>query len=336
LKRFQAGTERQIMTTSSFTFTRVAALVLAGLAGIAQANPLPPHYHVMDVTADMHDIRLESINASGVAAGTQNENQAVVLQDGVFHTLGCGNDESPHSIARSINDTMQVAGECVYPDGKYKATVWDAAGNPSVIRGNNGPSDYADTALGINNPGQVTGSKGGVAYVWTPGKLKLLGTLDGGSSIGSAINDRHWIVGYSRSGATRAFLYRHGRMEDLNWPGSSGTAYAVNAPGHIVGWAGDSVFTAHGFLDDGVTLTDLGPHTFPNGINRSDQVVGDRNGHGFIYTHRRVYDLNSLLDSTSDPGWVIQSAEAINDSGVIVGWGIRNGSYYPVMLTPVP
>ena len=185
----------------------------------------------------------------------------------------------------------------------------------------------------------MTGGTQRIAYVWKAGKLKLLGTLGGSDSTsnGLAINDKGWIVGYSRSvAATRAFVYRHGRMEDLDWPGSSAYAYGVNARGHIAGWAGDSVFKAHGFLDDGVTLTDLGPHALAYGLNRHDQVVGSRNGHGFIYTHRRVYDLNSLLDSTSDPGWEILSAEAINDSGVIVGWGVRNGSYYPVMLTPVP
>ena len=63
-------------------------------------------------------------------------------------------------------------------------------------------------------------------------------------------------------------------------------------------------------------------------------VNGD--DHGFIYTHGRRVDLNERLDPTSVPGWVIQRANAINDSGVIVGWGTLHGSYQPVVLTPVP
>ena len=49
-----------------------------------------------------------------------------------------------------------------------------------------------------------------------------------------------------------------------------------------------------------------------------------------------MYDLNTLLESTTPAGWNIMVAYSINDSGVIVGWGTFGGSYQPVVLTPVP
>lgn len=57
------------------------------------------------------------------------------------------------------------------------------------------------------------------------------------------------------------------------------------------------------------------------GINNLDQVAGTRTVDGesraFIYTHGRVDDLDTLLDSTSDPDWEIDVAYDINDAGVM-------------------
>ena len=83
-------------------------------------------------------------------------------------------------------------------------------------------------------------------------------------------------------------------------------------------------------------MVDLGRHSDAQGINHFDQIVGSWRDHGFIYTHGRMYDLNTLLDSSSDPGWDIRVAYSINDSGVIVGWGVLGGAYQAVVLTPVP
>jgi probable HAF family extracellular repeat protein len=318
---------------------RVAAFVLAALAGIAQASPRPPIYHVEAVQAEWHDAFLYSVNANGVAAGYWGSavSQAAVWQDGVLRQLNCQNQNATYSHAYAINDAMQVAGSCSRSIGNY-AVVWDAQGNPTPVRDG---AIEADLALGINNSGQVVGTDGGVAYVWKAGKLKLLGTLGGSTSTPNDINDKGVIVGSSKlAGDTvdHAFVYRNGQMKDLNWPWAMSYARAVNARGHIVGWSGDTVYSAHAILDDGTTITDLGRHTSALGINRYDQVVGYRvNGnHAFIYTHGRVYDLNTRLDPTSDPDWEISVAYDINDAGVIVGWGILHGSYQPVVLTPLP
>jgi hypothetical protein len=45
-----------------------------------------------------------------------------------------------------------------------------------------------------------------------------------------------------------------------------------------------------------------------------------------------MIDLNSLLDSGS--GWVLTSANGINDSGQITGTGIFQGQTHAYLLTP--
>ena len=80
-------------------------------------------------------------------------------------------------------------------------------------------------------------------------------------------------------------------------------------------------------------MTDLGTlgGSYSNafGINDAGQVVGAANTpnigpqHAFLYSTGVMIDLNSLLPASS--GWVLDSANAINNSGQIVGTGKHNG-----------
>jgi len=321
---------------------RVATFVLAALAGVAQASPRPPIYHAEAVQWEWHDAFLYSVNANGVAAGYWGSrvSQAAVWQDGVLRQLDCLSDGAKYSHGYAINDAMQVAGSCYRSGSGDYAVVWDAEGTPTPVQDG---AKLADVALGINNLGHVVGTEANVGYVWKGGKLKMLGTLGGSRSTPADINDKGVIVGSSTlpgDTVVHAFVYRNGQMTDLNWPWAMSYATGVNERGHIVGWSGDTAYTSHAILDNGTTITDLGRHTSAQGINNLDQVVGTRTvdgeSHAFIYTHGRVYDLNTRLDATSDPGWKLRVAYDINDAGVIVGWGILNGSYQPVVLTPLP
>jgi probable HAF family extracellular repeat protein len=338
-----AYTRSQIMATSSIAFVRVPALVLMACACVAQASPRPPLYHAAAVQPEWHDTFLYAVNENGVAAGEWGSavGQGAVWQDGALRALDCQRDDSPYSNAYDINDAMQVAGYCYRSgvDYGYYAVLWDAAGNPTPIRDGAIEPQFARA---LNNSGQVVGTLDHVGYVWKAGKLKSLGTLGGSTSSPEAINDKGWIVGSSTvaDGSAHAFVYRQGHMEDLNWPYTLSYAEGVNSHGHIAGWSGESIYSSHAILDNGTTITDLGRHTSALGINDFDQVVGtmtvNGGGHAFIYTHGHLYDLNTLLDSTSDPGWQIDVAYDINDSGVIVGWGNLGCCYQPVVLTPVP
>ena len=71
-----------------------------------------------------------------------------------------------------------------------------------------------------------------------------------------------------------------------------------------------------------------GTNSFGYDVNSNGAVVGTaQNAAGesraFIYTNGVLTDLNVLL-SPSD-GWVLQNATAINDQGMVVGWGMNSG-----------
>jgi probable HAF family extracellular repeat protein len=99
-------------------------------------------------------------------------------------------------------------------------------------------------------------------------------------------------------------------------------------------------------------LTELGSFGGRSGasdINASNVVVGwsyDTTGdlHGFIYKGGKLTDLNLLIDrplTKTAKGnwvvaaeWVIHEATAINDAGVIVGRGTKDGRARAIMLKP--
>lgn len=335
------------MGTSS---SLLAGFALAGIAGIAHASPKPPHYHVADAPWEWHDSELRSVNANGVAAGDQfgNQDQGIVWKDGTLTLLGCDKGE-PYSAAHSINDAMQVVGYCLTTAFQYVATLWAPDGSHITISDHGVPANTADA---INNKGLIAGSKDGIAYSWKNGKFKSLGTLGGTQSNARGINDNGWIVGGSMiAGDTsqHAYVYRQGVMSDLGWGGDQSWARAVNAKGHIAGTmvvGPNNFYHYHAMFDTGSGAVDLGNlgHVGAEalGVNNLDQVVGysrrnDFSTDGaFIYTHGRMYDLNKLLDAESAAHWVVLVAYAINDSGVIVGYGASNGSYEPVVMTPLP
>jgi len=146
------------------------------------------------------------------------------------------------------------------------------------------------------------------------------------------------------SGKWHAFLYDGTTMNDLGtFGGSSSAAWGINDNGQVVGDAYASSGHAHAFLYSSGTMTDLGTlgglSSRAMGINFDGQVVGGTDvssgaEHAFLYTDGVMTDLNSLIDSASD--WTLVQANAINDSGQIVGFGINpSGQTDAFLLTLV-
>lgn len=137
-------------------------------------------------------------------------------------------------------------------------------------------------------------------FVWKNGKMKNLGTLGGAWSQGYAINNKGQItgVGYLANGAAHAFLWTRGKMKDV--------------------------------------ATNLGPVSWGFGINDNGAVVGQfpfaNTYHAFLSTNDKAKDLNKLIPTGS--GWVLVSAQGINNSGQIVGEGTHNGQQRAFLLTP--
>jgi len=178
------------------------------------------------------------------------------------------------------------------------------------------PGGSYSQANGINASGQVVGDSSTStflhAFLYSNGKMADLGTLPGGSySSANDINTSGQVVGYaaigSGSGNYHAFLYSNGMMSDLGpLSGFSGSdAYGINTSGQVVGWA----FTTVG------------------GVISNERA--------FLYSNGTMTDLTGLIDPSS--GWTLEEANAINDSGQIVGIGINaSGNADAFLLTPTP
>src|SRR5207244_6511112 len=102
----------------------------------------------------------------------------------------------------------------------------------------------------------------GLAFIWSNGKLRNLGTLGGLWSQGYAINNQRQAtgVGYLPNGAAHAFLWTAGKMTDLGTVDTTafGTSwgFGVNNHGAVVG---QSTFrtTYHAFMYSGGKIKDL-------------------------------------------------------------------------------
>jgi probable HAF family extracellular repeat protein len=193
-----------------------------------------------------------------------------------------------------------------------------------------------------------------------------LGTLGGDYSEATLINDANVIAGdaatttASASGNIYPFVFANGTMLKIfsNLDGSLDDTemvniVAINNSGQIagnglpypVGFGGETGF----FFSQG-TYTYLG-NIVPAGLNNAGQMVGtvfDFSGAAvpaagasqygpFIYSGGVLTFLDTLIDlSTTDFSFLV-SANAISDSGYIVGTGVTTGGQtHAFLLTPIP
>ena len=83
-----------------------------------------------------------------------------------------------------------------------------------------------------------------------------------------------------------------------------------------------------------------GTNSSGNAINAAGQVVGyayttgNATRHACVYSNSKMNDLNSFLDA-SGAGWILQTAQGINDKGQITGTGTVNGATHAFLLTPI-
>ena len=189
------------------------------------------------------------------------------------------------------------------------------------------------TGTAINLSGEVAGysktSTGNYeAFVDQNGKMTGLGSLvPGASSEAFAINDSGVVAGWSGAagaGYQHAFLFSGGKMTDLGLlPGEGGiytAASGINNSGHVVGSGDNAASDERAFLYSNGKMTDLGtlggPQAAAYAINNAEQIVGwsqtsSDATHAFLDSGGKMTDLGAYNIDTV--------AEAINDSGVIVG-----------------
>lgn len=258
----------------------------------------PPRGGALGINNSGQVVGSTSINFSTRATVWGNDNNHTPLQLG---TLGY------ESYGSGINDAGQVVGYSYLNNGPHHAVLWDASGIHDL--GTLGGHD--SSARGINNIGQVVGTSylsnnlSTRAFIWdNVTGIRDLGTLSGGNfSQGNAISNSGQVAGFSNiaNSAIHATFWDSSGIHDLGTLGGASSSWA---------W----------------------------GMNNLDQVVGASDGvdtQAVMWQNGVALDLNSLAGAQG-LGWFLNSANAINDSGQIVGTGRINGQSHTYLLTPVP
>ncbi|MFO0808598.1 MAG: PEP-CTERM sorting domain-containing protein [Gemmataceae bacterium] len=270
--------------------------------------------------------------------------------------LGSLGPADSNSRGSAINAAGQVVGytnvAAGMTGGAYRFTTGVGMVNLGTLSGDN-----FSQAFGINNAGQVVGVSaiaGGTtaqAFRYTDGiGMVGLGVPAGMvGSTGRAINNVGQVVitTATPTQAVRSFRYSDatGHVPLGTLGGTNVTAVAINDVGQVVGNADTPSGARHAFrYSDGVGIVDLGvlpgePTSDAMGINALGVVVGNSStlttGGAFLYRDDvGMVNLNTLIDPTT--GWVLLSANAISDNGLIVGQGRLNGVAQPFLLTPIP
>jgi probable HAF family extracellular repeat protein len=143
--------------------------------------------------------------------------------------------------------------------------------------------DSKSVALGLNDGGQAVGDSSNptaaIATLFSDGKAVSLGSLGGNVSIATSINSVGQIVGRSTvltDSTFHAFLYSNGVMTDIHSAAMfpSGTyAFGINKSGQLVGQGLVTSSTFHAFLYSGGQMHDLG--TLPGGSQASANAIND-------------------------------------------------------------
>ena len=277
-----------------------------------------------------------ALNNTGMVVGDSDVN---ALSFHAFSYLGTnlvdlGTLGGADSMATALNDAGQIVGSSINGNGTQEAFLYQS----NSITGLGDLGGLGSSAIAINQSGYIAGNSADVfgnnhAVAWTNGLIVDLGTL-GIDSQAVALNNSNVIVGISTTGAgeSHGFVYANGGMTDLGTLGGDfSAARGINDNGLIIGQSSTSDGYFHAFMDNG-SLVDLGTlggnDSDANAINNLGHIVGSATlsngaGHAFIWRNGTMTDLNDLLPANS--GWELFSAEFINDSDRVVGFGNHNG-----------
>ncbi len=261
--------------------------------------------------------------------------------------------------AADVNDQGVIVGTSdTIVDGRTVDRLYTTIDGIEVIDGGVPEGALSSYGSSINNGGQIVGysrnifgqSRAFLTSLDDPGVFVPIPSLGGANNAALDINNDGSTVGWSQTGGNRyhGFISREaGTVIDLGTlPGGTfSSAVAINDRGQVVGYSGTASEVVLAVRADPLTYeleilpTLAGAHSsFATDINLEGLVVGYAVIHGsmergFLYDESRgVIDLNDLI--TTDSGWIIQRAQAVNDRGQIVGTGIFQGVSRGFVMTP--
>jgi probable HAF family extracellular repeat protein len=254
-------------------------------------------------------------------------------ENGVYTILSTLYGSSYGHQAIAINNANRIVGYSQNSLNVPRAAVWDNSTTVQEMFSLAGADPYkASYAYAVNNNGgRIVGKSkiGANNSTYHAFRTSLnssviqpnfddLGTIPGGLALDSeamAIND----------------------VGPIENPGEVvGGSVANNGQYHAF-WKAANTGLNDGFVDLGV----LPGHNYSValGINQTGHIVGYSKGSGgntqraFIsYNNGTMVDLNTAL--LNGAGWTLYSAEAINNNGWIVGWGLYQSEYRAFVLTP--
>ena len=333
--------------------TLSAAVFFAG--NLAAATPRYVVVPIAESEFRFFDTSADAINAAGSIAGSGSHNDG---DGGIAPTFAFlygprhsptffgptgGPSDTFDTTSAAINAAGQVVGQSRLRSGAYTPRAFLYAQEVFTDLGTlDGNPRSASAANAINDAGQIVGRSQFApgssfhAFLYANGTMTDLGGYEA-----TAINNLGQVVGY---GAEGGFLYSAG----ITYPGAiPGTPTALNDAGLVVGYASfGKGKPAHAFLYNGRRMTDLGTlggsGSRARGINNQGQIVGDsdvktsRFRHGFLTVRGQMTDLNTILPNGSR--WVIESANAINNAGLIAATGSLKGDFrhHALIIAPVP
>ena len=179
------------------------------------------------------------------------------------------------------------------PGHTLQFTVFDF----SAVRG------FKDVGISaINNKGQAVGRAIRMngptmfhAFLFSNGEGHDLGSLGGGESQATAINDAGEVAGEGGTpdGSQHAFLWRHRRMKDIGALGrSAGRVIALNNQGQVIGTIDEGVRRPnHSFIYSGGRMHDLGASFAALAINDAGRILGLKDGHLCLLWRGRIKPL---------------------------------------------
>jgi len=329
---------RSVTRNGFLALIAITCCAASGLAGT-------PQYEVVELPSLGDIVQLtepEAINNAGDVAGASVDNTltqraAFWPGDNVVNLAVTG--EPLPSDARGISPNGLVAGWTNEASGGARATIWENA-EPTMF--DPLPGHIASRASDVNDNSVLVGwsvdSIGDpTAVKWVDGEITQLAD---DPSFAFAVNESNQIVGRQTVGTqVRTVLWEDDQMTELpDLGGDAASPTDINEAGTIVGAAlSGETQKFHAVVWDGKqhAITDLGLYeSFPTGaegLNNNGQIVGNvtidpvnDETRALLWQNGETFNLNDLIAENSP--WTLFTAEEINDNGVIVGWGIREGA----------